>query len=42
MGAVNGGKATSGHRFSRTGDADTGDFDDPVVLATHGDVRTFE
>lgn len=24
--------------FSRTGDADTGDFDDPVILATHGDV----
>lgn len=24
--------------FSRTGDADTGDFDDPVILETHGDV----
>lgn len=24
--------------FARTGDADTGDFDDPVILATHGDV----
>jgi hypothetical protein len=24
--------------FSRTGDADTGDFDDPVILATHGEV----
>ncbi|HEV7345504.1 MAG TPA: hypothetical protein VGN60_07710 [Devosia sp.] len=24
--------------FSRTGDADTGDFDDPVILARHGDV----
>lgn len=24
--------------FSRTGDLDTGDFDDPVILATHGDV----
>ena len=24
--------------FSRTGDADTGDFDDPVILAKHGDV----
>lgn len=24
--------------FSRTGDADTGDFDDPVILAVHGDV----
>lgn len=24
--------------FSRTGDSDTGDFDDPVILATHGDV----
>lgn len=23
--------------FSRTGDADTGDFDDPVILARHGD-----
>ena len=23
--------------FSRTGNADTGDFDDPVVLATHGE-----
>jgi hypothetical protein len=27
--------------FSRTGDADTGDFDDPVILATHGDVPEF-
>lgn len=24
--------------FSRTGDMDTGDFDDPVILATHGEV----
>lgn len=24
--------------FSRTGDIDTGDFDDPVILATYGDV----
>lgn len=24
--------------FSRTGGADTGDFDDPVILASHGDV----
>lgn len=24
--------------FSRTGDPDTGDFDDPVILATHGAV----
>ncbi len=24
--------------FSRTGDMDTGDFDDPVILATYGDV----
>lgn len=24
--------------FSRTGDADTGDFDDPVILARHGSV----
>lgn len=24
--------------FSRTGDVDTGDFDDPVILATHGEV----
>jgi hypothetical protein len=23
--------------FSRTGDSDTGDFDDPVILAKHGD-----
>ena len=25
--------------FSRTGDLDTGDFDDPVFLATHGEVH---
>lgn len=36
-------QATAGRRhgviaFSSTGDADTGDFDDPVILATHGDV----
>lgn len=24
--------------FSRTGDLDTGDFDDPVILARHGEV----
>lgn len=24
--------------FSRTGDIDTGDFDDPVIIATFGDV----
>jgi hypothetical protein len=24
--------------FSRTGDPDTGDFDDPVILARHGDL----
>ncbi len=24
--------------FSRTGDKETGDFDDPVILATHGAV----
>lgn len=24
--------------FSRTGDLDTMDFDEPVILATHGDV----
>lgn len=24
--------------FSRTGDPDTGDFDDPVILAKHGEV----
>lgn len=24
--------------FSRTGDPHTGDFDDPVILAKHGDV----
>jgi hypothetical protein len=24
--------------FSRTGDSDTGDFDDPVILAVHGEV----
>lgn len=24
--------------FSRTGDPDTGDFDDPVILAKHGDL----
>ena len=24
--------------FSRTGDMDTGDFDDPVILAIHGEV----
>lgn len=27
--------------FSRTGDPDTGDFDDPVILAKHGDVPDF-
>lgn len=27
--------------FSRTGDLDTGDFDDPVFLAQHGDVPEF-
>lgn len=27
--------------FSRTGDADTGDFDDPVILAKHGEVPEF-
>lgn len=33
--------ATSRHgviAFSRTGDPDTGDFDEPVILARHGDV----
>ena len=24
--------------FSRTGDTDTGDFDDPVIIATFGDI----
>lgn len=24
--------------FSRTGDPDTGDFDDPVILARHGEM----
>ena len=24
--------------FSRTGDLDTGDFDDPVIMARHGNV----
>ena len=24
--------------FSRTGDPDTGDFDEPVILAKHGDL----
>lgn len=27
--------------FSRTGDPDTGDFDDPVILAKHGEVPDF-
>lgn len=36
-------EATAGRRhgviaFSRTGDADTGDCDDPVILATHGEI----
>jgi hypothetical protein len=40
-------EATAGRRhgviaFSRTGDADTGDFDDPVVLARHGELPALE
>lgn len=27
--------------FSRTGDPDTGDFDDPVILAKYGEVPDF-
>ena len=26
--------------FSRTGDADTGEYEDPVILAEHGEVPT--